>query len=493
MSKIEEKEKISNSQNNLMFAKKLTEGISAIDELQNKIISRRKLTTDTISTLMSDPNKNANKLQQQAELMRLCNGILREIMMYKSNLPTFDHYLIVNDINKYKTKDKLDKDYIKAITELERYNIKSFCRWNIEETIRKGEVFIYKQDGENITYFRISNELCKITHMDGMVQGYSLKLNGISDKTIGAYPTDIQVLYKKFKNGSLKNDKNFVNNYYKLSIDKAVAFSIDLYESKNAPYYSSLLMDLSRISDLNEVNMETALTENFKLIHQKLPSDKDTGEITIDFDTASMYDKAMKGELPTGVAGISTPYPITAVTLNSNTSAKTYNYLTDLKDNLYNSSGVDSNLFNSSSKSNNQAIVYSGIIDAILAFNLLDRIKIWLNNDFKNNKYLKNFRIVFCDSTLFNKDAKSQAAINNCATWNSRLEMFALQGKTPLESYNTIKMEELLGLDEYLTPLLNSHTMSGSDIADKGGRPTADKEKENPSSVGEADNSTTVK
>lgn len=488
MSKIEEK--LTNAQNNLMFAKSISEGVSSIDELQRRITSRRKLTTDTIAQLMLDPNKNADRLQQQAELMRACNGILREIMLYKSNLPTFDHYLIVNDITKYKNKDKLDKDYIKAITELERYNIKSFCRWNIEETIRKGELYIYKQDGDNITYFRIPNELCKVTHMNGMIQGYSLKLSGITDETIGAYPNDIQKLYKKYKAGSLKNDKNFVKNYYKLDINKAVAFTIDLYESKNAPYYASLLMDLSRISDLNEVNMETALTENFKLIHQLLPSDKETGEITIDFETASMYDKAMKGELPQGVAGISTPYPLNSVTLNSNTSAKNYNYLTDLKDNLYNSSGVDSSLFNSQNRINNTSIVYSGIIDSILAFNLLERIKTWLNHDFKNNKYLKNFRIEFVDSTLYNKDAKAQAAINNCATWNSRLELFALQGKSPLVAYNTIKMEEMLGLDEYLTPLLNSHTMSSSDI-EGNGRPTAS-ENGDPNLRGEADNSDTI-
>ena len=45
--------------------------------------------------------------------------------MYKANIPTYDHYLIVNDVNKFKTKEKLDKAYRNACIELERYNIKA--------------------------------------------------------------------------------------------------------------------------------------------------------------------------------------------------------------------------------------------------------------------------------------------------------------------------------------------------------------------------------
>lgn len=457
------------SENNMNFAKKMSSEISSIDELMKKISTRRKITTDKIETLMEDPNKNATALQQQMEVMRACNGILKEIMFYKSNLPTFDHYLLVDDVSKYKTKDKLEKDYLKAIYELERYNVKIFSRWNIEEVLRKGELYIFKEDdGESINYFKIPNSQCKITYMKGMLQGYSIKLSEITEKTKPSYPMFIQKLYDKYKNGKLKNDKNYVDNYYKLPIENAVAFSIDMYESKSAPYYSSLLLDLSRIEDLQTLNMDSAASDNFKLIHQLLPSDKN-GEITIPFETAQMYHLAVKNEMPPGVTAVSTPYKVESVTLTNN-SAKNYNYITDLKNNLYNGSGVDSSLFNSENKSNNQNVIYSGIIDSLLAFNLLERIKLWLNFDFKSNKYLKNFRIVFCNSTSYNQDAKWQSAVNNSATYNGRLEMLALGGKSPLEAYSTLKMESLLGIDELIYPLANAHTQS----SDKGGRPTTE-------------------
>ena len=102
------------SENNMNFAKKINSAISSIDELQDKIKSRKKVTTEQIANLMSDPNKNATALQQQEEIMRACNGILREIIFYKSNILTYDHFLVARDMSKYKKKAKLEKDYVKA-------------------------------------------------------------------------------------------------------------------------------------------------------------------------------------------------------------------------------------------------------------------------------------------------------------------------------------------------------------------------------------------
>ena len=69
--------------------------------------------------------------------------------------------------------------------------------------------------------------------------------------------------------------------------------------------------------------------------------------------------------------------------------------------------------------------------------------------------------------------------------------MLALQGYTPLDAYNILKMESIMDFDEYVTPLMNSHTMSGEEVkenGDKGGRPTASEKSGDPNRVPEADN-----
>ena len=95
------------TENNMNFAKKMTsEGMSSLDELAKAIRSKQKLSLDNIMSYLQKPTENATYLQQELEFMRLSNGTLREIMAYKSNILTYDHYLVVNDISKYKSKDK---------------------------------------------------------------------------------------------------------------------------------------------------------------------------------------------------------------------------------------------------------------------------------------------------------------------------------------------------------------------------------------------------
>lgn len=457
------------SENSLNFANKMSSEIAKIEKIRERE-SRRRIDTDTLKSALQDAYKSSKILQQQSENMRIINGTLKEIQFYKANILTYDHYLVPIDASKYiGKKDKYYKDLRKACIELEKYHIKTLCPWLIEQELRFGEIYIYKQHGENnITFFKVPNSMCKMTHSREFITGYSIKLSDINDNTLDYYPADIQKLYKKYKNGQLKNDKNLVDNYYKLDINKAVAFSPEILESKGIPYYAGLLLSLSRIEDMEDANIENANAENFKLIHQLIPNEK--GVITVDYNEAYQYHQALKNVCPDGVEPVSTPYEIDSVTL-TNTSAKNYNYLNDLKTNLFDSSGVDSSLFNSANRSTAQAVIYSACIDSLLSKNLLDRIIIWLNYDFKSNSVLKNFRICFTDTDIYNKEQKISAANGRLTTWGSRLEYFAICGYKPLDALNLLITEDLMDIDDYLSPLMNSHTMSSKNTSNAGGRP----------------------
>ena len=87
---MEEKDKNINplyDENLMTFAKKLANGVNSMDLLEEALKTRKKIDTDTIMDLMEDPMKNATKLQQVEEVMRMRHGILREIISYKANLP----------------------------------------------------------------------------------------------------------------------------------------------------------------------------------------------------------------------------------------------------------------------------------------------------------------------------------------------------------------------------------------------------------------------
>lgn len=466
-------------ENNYNFAKAMSSEIGAIDK-KKKTESRRLLETDTILSALEDPYRNVANLQRQEEVMRIYNNILKEIQFYKSNILCFDHYLVPIDASKYKGKeDKFFKDLRKAALELEKYHVKVFCPWVIEQELRQGEIYLYKQVGsDDLTFVKLPNDLCKVTYYKEFMSGYSIKLSGIVEKELEYYPEDIRKLYKKYKEGKLKNDKNFVDNYYKLPLEKAICFMPEVLESKGIPYYAGLLGDLSRIKDLNDANMDDAACDNFKLLQQLLPQDKDTGEVSIDYQSASMYHQAMKNQLPEGVGGISSPYPISSITLQNN-STKTYDYLNTLKTNVYDSAGVDSSLFNSDNRSTAQAVIYSAIVDSMLCRNLLEKLKVWFNYEFKNNSALKNFRLCFCDSMVYDKDAKVAAMAGRITTWASKLEYLAIQGYSPLDAVNILQLEADIDFDALMQPLMNSHVMSSKDMEDNG-RPNKQEETGNP-------------
>lgn len=478
-----------NKKKNLSFAQQASMvDITNIDKISSNR-KRSKVDTDTIASALENPYSNVSTLQQQAELMRVINGNLKEIINYKSNLLTYDHYLVPLDASKFITKgqDNFFKSYRKACLELEKYNLKTFCPWVLESEFRKGEIYLYKQEtSDSITFVSLPEDLCKVTYTESFMLGYSIKLSGINTKQLGYYPTDIQNLYADYKAGKLKNDENFVDNYYKLPLENAIAFLPEVIESKGIPYYSGLLLDLSRIKDLADASMENIEANNFKLIHQLLPTDDD-GELSIEPETAMFYHRALVRNVREGIGVVSSPYKIDSVSLQTN-KVSDYEEINNLTNNVYDTAGIDSNLFNGDNRSSTQSVIYGTIVDSLVPLNLLDRIKIWLNYVFSKNSSLKNFQLYFCDTTKFNKEEKIQSSCNRLTTWTSKLEHLGICGYSPLEALNILQIESILDFGTLMSPLMNSHTMSGTDVENTGGRPSASEESGNPNKAPEADN-----
>lgn len=478
-----------NKKKNLSFAQQASMvDISNIDKISSNR-KRSKVDTDTIASALENPYSNVSTLQQQAELMRVINGNLKEIINYKSNLLTYDHYLVPLDASKFITKgqDNFFKSYRKTCLELEKYNLKTLCPWILESEFRKGEIYLYKQEtSDSITFVSLPEDLCKVTYTESFMLGYSIKLSGINTKQLGYYPTDIQDLYADYKAGTLKNDENFVDNYYKLPLENAIAFLPEVIESKGIPYYSGLLLDLSRIKDLADASMENIEANNFKLIHQLLPTDDD-GELSIEPETAMFYHRALVRNVREGIGVVSSPYSIDSVSLQTN-KVSDYEEINNLTNNVYDTAGIDSNLFNGDNRSSTQSVIYGTIVDSLMPLNLLDRIKIWLNYAFSKNSALKNFRLCFCDTTKFNKEERIQSSCNRLTTWASKLEYLGLCGYSPLEALNILQIESILDFGSLMSPLANSHTMSGADVENTGGRPSASEESGDPNRMPESSN-----
>ena len=454
-------------QRNLEFAKSYNKQVvNYLDKLYSGSTTRN-ITSDQVRSYTESPYKNADKLQSAMNYIMHSNGMINEFLMYKSNMLMLDHYLLCLDMSKYKSYDKYDKAYAKAVQELRKYNVKFNIGWMMKRLIRDGELFIYKQeDNEGITFLPIPNKYCQISSGRGAVQSYSFNLDSMTSDLIGAFPQDIQKLYEKKQNGQLKNDENYIDGFYPLDKKKAYAFSLEYLMPKNVPYYTSLLTTLFRLTESEDIDSDNAEVDNFRLIQMIIPTDKTTGEILADGEEASNYFYDTKQELPRRIGFVGLPYELKSITLGD-VSSKDIDYSNKLRDSAYDSAGISTEMFNSE-RSNTQAVVYSQITDSILAFELLKQFKAFLNEDFKNNSALKNFEVCFLETTRYNYLEVQAKMMANVTTYNSKLQMLASQQLEPYQAYNMLKQEEMMKLNDTLLPLMTSHTMTGSESSESG-------------------------
>ena len=214
---------------------------------------------------------------------------------------------------------------------------------------------------------------------------------------------------------------------------------------------------------MKDLKSQNAVIESIKLIHQKFPVDKDTGVSLIDFDVITQYHNATKSTLPQGTAVTTNPLDLQALYL-SDSNSKISSNVSQARDTIYDSAGVNSELFNGN-KNTTEAIAMGIIADNLVAKPLNLMISNWINYELKKKKIGGfTWTIKLLDVTEFNKEKRISAAKDGMAFGGSRLEYLATSGYTPLQGLSVLKMESMLGLDELLVPQASSHTQSGTDV-----------------------------
>lgn len=435
---------------------------------------------EQVKNLMSDPIKNASELQKVYNIIKSTSGTLKEIVLYKTNVLTYDHFIVPLDMSKYNSKDKLEKAEFNAASQLEKYQLKYNLPWIVQRVVEQGVIYLYKVETSTEIYFiEIPASMCTMTSFKDGVWRFGVNVKKLTDKNIVCYPTEMQDIYIKNKSGGLR-DELIDNTYYELS-ENAFAFTLERFSDKGIPYYSHLLYDLLSLDELKGMETESAKLDNYKLIHQTPLTDKDTGKMQHTNDVNTMYHNALKKQVPNGVGVVTSPLPINSITLGNSKESK-MNYYNKLEESIYSSSGINSELMNGS-KSSNEAIALGAIIDTLLAFKVLNEIKHWLNIDLKRNAKTKNWKVTFVESTKHNRQQMINDAKSTITTWFGKRMYMALQGYTPLDSINIIKYEDMLGLSDVLKPLMTSHTASSSDS----GRPSNSETEGSLTQTGEAE------
>lgn len=467
----------------LAFARKTSRSKGDLSNIFAPVSNSSGVDKSKVFKALQDPNKNAEVLQKASATMLNTQGILKEFLMYKANILTYDHYILPTDMSKFANKDALTKSEFQAALELERYNIKFNLSWMMESLIQNGILFIYKtHTKQSLVIHEIPITFCKVIGSINGVMKYAINLTAINDRNILSFPEDIRLIHERYVSGKLKNDINMIDDKHYLLRDNAACFNLKYMNDSGVPYYSHTFPELLNLEDIKEAETEAAIINTFKLIVQKIPLDED-GEMKIEEEIGTLFHQAMKRVVPDNIGVITTPLPVESINLNDTGNTQS-NRHENIRNNVYDSAGINDELFNGK-KSSNEAIALGSVLDTLLPIKLLKQFEMWINEDLKANSKTKNWKVNFIDSTKYNQESKLKFAKEMITTYYPKKQYFALTGMTPLDVLNTLQYEEMSEISDRMTPLQTSHTMSTTENA---GRPSNADSLDTNLSTGQSDN-----
>lgn len=459
-------------------------GINSIDKIFKTVGKTRTQTKESVKNALKEPTteNNITVLQNAMNVYKYSNGLLKQFINYLSNILTNDHFIVPIDMTKFKSKEDMWKRELETAKYLEMFKIKKNFKWMFEELISYGELYIYLEEyKDSINIVKIPQNLCYICGKDyNMLGKYAIDISKITKKSLDYFPKEIQDVYLRKVSGKIKKDELIDNKYYVVS-EKGVAFTLDEWGMKGVPYFAHILDYLMTLEDIENLDTNSAITDNFKLIQQLVPMD-DKGNFLIDYDAVEIYHNNVKNSVPEGIGVVTTPMKINGVSL-TDSKLKNLDYATKVKKNIYDATGFNDDLFNGS-KSSNEAIAMGSVVDTLLPIKIQTMFESWLNEVLKRNSKTKNWKIVFCKSTEYNYMNMVKNERENLAVYGSKKKYLALQGYTPLEALNIILNEEMLGIEEKMLPMQTSHTLSSND---EKGRPSNQDNPDSSTTTGESE------
>lgn len=417
---------------------------------------RRKYPRQQVRNFLADPFKNYEKLQEISQYLKATGGNYFRIIKYLSGILTFDYMITPNSKSKMDNKDKIMKDYAKAAQMLEKMNIKYNFRWILERLLENGEIYLYEiEDSKGIVYKEIPPSFCRISAIDNGVYLYEVNLNKINNNTVEAFPIEIQ--------NAFNNKASYKDGWYPVS-NKGFAFNAIGDYAHGFPVLCMMFDDVMGLEDTKDLIESKTKLDSIKLVHQKIPLDKEGNKPIFDNTVAKIYHEATKKGLPDGVAITTNPLEISQIPFDK-AIAREIDTIERAERNIWNSSGISDMIF-SNNKASGEALKRSIIADETLMFPFLYMFANYINNRIENTKFTLNFLEV----SYFGRDDKLKMYKDLLGYGASRMYFLALQGLEPIQVLNMLEFEqEVLDIDKYMIPKQTSHTLSSDDV---GGRPT---------------------
>ena len=446
--------------------------------MRNQSVSIQSVTVGTVANLLQSPEANYARIAAYMDALRRKNGVIGRLFGYLQSHLTYNYtiYGTLNEKSGYEMKGFNIQEYIEAANFIDRYQIKFYAPYFVQQVLINGMAFFYKQqDSKGISYVEFPIEWCRIYAIQNGVYRFEVDMSKVKDDSAQFLPKELQSAYEQFKQGNTEDVKKWTDKKFFHVGNKGVAFCLDQNVLKNGGVaiseFAALITDSLQVEQAKE-NIEIKdRIDTIRILHSKIPTDKD-GKPTMSSKVAKIYDGALKRALPDGIAGVTSPMDLENIPLNGSGNTKSYDTVGKAQSQLFMTTGTPSNLFGSDTTSSN-IVKLSVQKDAAWLFaKVLPMLERYYDDEFRGMKTDSNmiWKTKFIRQSYFTLNEDIKMSKESVTMGGSRLDYLASTGMEPVEIYNKLVMEQqMLDIDSIMLPKQTSFTMSSKD--GEAGRP----------------------
>lgn len=439
--------------------------------------STQVFTPEQVELLLKNPYGNYLQLQEVSNYLWATSPMYQNIMYYLATLMSFD-YMIFPDNSFTNSKKSLENRLFDSAKIIKQAQVKSTFPMMLLRTLVNGETYWYDLSDTNNTIMQeIDSRYCQLSGIDDdNLWRYYINLAKIPFTNILEMPDEIQIAYRKWVDGGkskVKIDKvidgvpiTIPSNLYLVSKRGFSMFSHIRKTQHDYPFLASMFTDLIVLEENKAYLNESLRADIVKLVHLRIPIDKDSGQPIMDKETIGVYHESSKEHFPSNVSPLTNPFEVQSITFDKS-QQNGINIAEHSQKVVQTSSGTSDSLF---SASTTNGLGISITADATKMYPFLYYFDNIINYKIKSQKFLCSFLQI----NQYNRLEWHKQYGTDLANGMNRQLWMSTSNIEIYDFLNASKMEQILDFDQYLPVKLNANQMSGNDANPNGGRPEKD-------------------
>lgn len=286
---------------------------------------------------------------------------------------------------------------------------------------------------------------------------------------LNSFPKEFMKNYIAYKNGTLKTDKNDGGAWFLCDTNLSMKFSLF---TNDIPFFSAVIPTILDLDEAKQLDMKKTMQELLKIIIQKMPLDKNS-EMVFDLDEAQEMHNNVCRMLnnAVNVDVLTTFGDVDAIDLDNSTATSNKDPLAKVERGVFNEAGISQMLF---ATDGNIALEKSIMNDESLMFYLLNQYQQKMNEiiDYTFKKKTK-FKISFPQLSIYNRERMQKVYKEQATAGYSKLLPAISIGMSQTEFLSMNEYENnILGLNEKMTPVQISSTQSAKNSSNNGNKTT---------------------